>query len=64
MGYSDTSTTILGEVSPNTPAFVAGLREGDKILSVGDSEQFKDWEDLSNALDIIASFVFGSVISF
>ncbi|MBR2891424.1 MAG: RIP metalloprotease RseP [Bacilli bacterium] len=51
MGYSDTSTTILGEVSPNTPAFVAGLREGDKILSVGDSEQFKDWEDLSNALD-------------
>ena len=51
MGYSDTSNTVLGEVGENTPAFVAGLTEGDKIISIGTSNKFTEWNDLSVALD-------------
>ena len=50
-GYSDTKTTILGTVEENTPAYVAGLQEGDKIISIGNSNEFTKWDDLSSALD-------------
>ena len=50
-GYSDTKTTILGTVEENTPAYVAGLQAGDKIISIGNSETFGKWDDLSSALD-------------
>lgn len=53
MGYSDTSNTVLGKVDVNTPAYAAGLREGDKIISIGMNSQdhYEKWDDLSLSLD-------------
>ncbi len=54
-GYSDTRNTILGEVLENTPAYEAGLREGDKIISINGSQEFAEWNDLSSVLDKAAT---------
>lgn len=38
-------TTVIGSVEPGTPAAVAGLRQGDKILQV-DNQTIRSWEQL------------------
>jgi regulator of sigma E protease len=40
------NSTEIGSVIPDTPAYKAGLKEGDKILSV-DGKTFKDFEALA-----------------
>ncbi len=55
MGFSDLSSTTLNEVSDDTPAYAAGLREGDKILNlktIGTSgstlnKDINEWNDIT-----------------
>lgn len=52
MGFSDTSSSTLGEVSNDTPAYAAGLQENDKILELKagslSSGELKDWYGISS----------------
>ena len=41
------NSTEIGSVVPDTPAYKAGLKEGDQILTI-DGQQFKDFEGLAN----------------
>ncbi len=40
------NSTEIGTVMPDTPAYKAGLKEGDRILTI-DGQQFKDFEGLA-----------------
>jgi regulator of sigma E protease len=44
-----TSKAIIGDVAPNYPAEVAGLKEGDKILSIN-SINVDSWKDMSQII--------------
>ena len=46
---SDYVPTVVGGVGKNTPAQVAGLKEGDKILSIG-TRKVKYWYELKDAI--------------
>ncbi len=58
MGFSDTSSTKLGEISQGMPSYNAGLREEDIILELSSgtlsSGELKDWNDLSKFMDDFA----------
>ena len=41
--------TVVGQVKPNTPAAIAGLKVGDEIVAV-DGKQTHDWEAITYAL--------------
>ena len=55
LGFSDTSSTVLGEISSDAPAYVAGLQEGDKILELwtdtNKSGTLTTWDTLSDFMD-------------
>lgn len=55
LGFSDTSNTKLGEISEGTPAYIAGLQEGDVILELSSnnlsSGTLNSWNDLSKFMD-------------
>lgn len=55
LGFSDTSNTKLGEISEGTPAYIAGLQEGDVILELSSnnlsSGVLSKWNDLSKFMD-------------
>ncbi len=59
-GYPDASITTISNVEKNTPAYNAGLRDGDTILYIGnetdvpESMYFDEWADISYALDNIS----------
>ena len=59
LGFSDTSSTRLDEVTEGNPSYVAGLQKDDVILelSSGDlkSGTLKDWNDLSKFMDEYSS---------
>jgi regulator of sigma E protease len=40
------NSTEIGTVVPNTPAFKAGLKEGDRIISI-DNKEFKDFAEIA-----------------
>ncbi len=42
-------STIIGELDPSKPAAEAGLKPGDKIISVADKE-VKSWEDMAKII--------------
>ncbi|MFP3982398.1 MAG: RIP metalloprotease RseP [Desulfurivibrionaceae bacterium] len=42
-------TTIIGQVSPDSPAREAGLQTGDRILAINNQE-IATWEDISEAI--------------
>ena len=51
-GYTNYKTTVLGSVEENTPAYVAGLREDDKIIYIGDEvTEYSTWDDISAQMD-------------
>lgn len=55
-GYYNTNTTIVDNLKENTPAYEAGLRDGDKILYIGDKivtseDYFTEWNDISEVMD-------------
>lgn len=60
-GYADYDSTRVTDMIPNTPSYNAGLRDDDEILYVGDltgvteENYFKEWNDISIALDKIAN---------
>lgn len=55
-GYADTSATILDEVTEDTPAYTAGLRAGDEIISIGEFDApLKKWDDISRAMNYYAN---------
>lgn len=39
----------IGEVNEGTPAYLAGLKKGDLVVSIDDAE-IKSWEDMANAI--------------
>ena len=57
-GYVDPSATYVDNIGKETPAYTAGLRDGDKILYIGTTDlkdvtkdmYFDEWVDISNAL--------------
>lgn len=55
LGFSDTSSTVLGEVSEGTPAYMAGLQKGDEIYQLSSnnlsSGKLNNWNDLSSFMD-------------
>lgn len=55
LGFSDTSSTVLGEVSEGTPAYMAGLQKGDEIYQLSSnnlsSRKLNNWNDLSSFMD-------------
>lgn len=55
LGFSDTSSTVLGEVSDGTPAYIAGLQKGDEIYQLSSnnlsSGKLNNWNDLSSFMD-------------
>ena len=46
--YAFMDDTRVGEVKPNSPFYEAGIRPGDRIVSVGDTP-VKDWEEMTDA---------------
>lgn len=57
-GYADPSVTFIDNIVEGTPAYTAGLRNGDEILYIttGDlgivteDKYFTEWQDISNVL--------------
>lgn len=57
-GYADPNVTFVDGIVADTPAYEAGLRDGDEILYIGTEDlskvtedmYFTKWEDISNAL--------------
>ncbi|MGF6376212.1 regulator of sigma E protease [Clostridiales Family XIII bacterium PM5-7] len=49
MGYVGTATTTIENVMDNSPAFEAGLKQGDKIIAI-DEADVKSWSDLTEAV--------------
>ncbi|KYG70761.1 RIP metalloprotease RseP [Bdellovibrio bacteriovorus] len=47
----DAKTPVVGDVAQNTPAYAAGFRSGDKIVSINET-QVNTWEDLQRALSL------------
>lgn len=47
----DAKTPVVGDVAQNTPAYAAGFRSGDKIVSINEA-QVNTWEDLQRALSL------------
>ncbi|MCK8826277.1 RIP metalloprotease RseP [Natroniella acetigena] len=43
------SSTVIGQVIPEQPAYQAGLRDGDKVLAVND-QQVESWDQLSEVI--------------
>ena len=48
-GVAVTDTNSIGQVLADSPAQTAGLKEGDKILTI-DGEKISSWEDLTGAI--------------
>ncbi|MCR5422141.1 MAG: RIP metalloprotease RseP [Bacilli bacterium] len=69
MGVSNTKSTVLSSVSEGTPAYIAGLDEGDKILSLhanGESEllvETKTWSDISSFMEQYENGNYNDVIT-
>lgn len=55
LGFSDTSSTRLGEVTSDTPAYSAGLQEEDLLLELSSgtlsSGKLESWDDISTFMD-------------
>lgn len=55
LGFSDTSSTTLGEMTKDSPSYSAGLQEGDVILELSsgklNSGELKDWNSISEFMD-------------
>jgi len=47
--YSGTPTTTVGELTPDGPAKAAGLKTGDEIIRIDDTE-IKEWTDITTAI--------------
>lgn len=65
-GYANEDATIINDVTKDTPAYIAGLRDGDEIIKIGNYEKndgtnLTKWNDISAALDYIAN---GKVTSY
>lgn len=62
-GYADPSVTYVDNIVEGTPAYEAGLRDGDEILyittgsldGIAAEDYFTEWEDISIALDACAT---------
>lgn len=59
-GYANEDATIINDVTKDTPAYIAGLRDGDEIIKIGtyeknDGTNLTKWNDVSSALDYIAN---------
>lgn len=59
-GYANEDATIINDVTNGTPAYTAGLRNGDEIIKIGDYQKadgssLTKWSDISAALDYVAS---------
>lgn len=58
-GYANEDATIINDVTSGTPAYIAGLRDGDEIIKIGnyqkeDGSSLTKWSDISAALDYVA----------
>ena len=54
LGFADTSSTKIGEVSTGTPAYSAGLQEGDVILELSSGDltaKLNEWNSISNFME-------------
>lgn len=62
-GYADPNVTYIDNIVDGTPAYEAGLRDGDEILyittgsldSIIEEDYFTKWEDISKALNDCAT---------
>ena len=62
-GYADPNVTYIDNIVDGTPAYEAGLRDGDEILyittdsldSIKEEDYFTKWEDISKALNDCAT---------
>ena len=62
-GYADPNVTYIDNIVDGTPAYEAGLRDGDEILyittdsldSIKEEDYFTKWEDVSKALNDCAT---------
>lgn len=62
-GYADPNVTYIDNIMEGTPAYEAGLRDGDEILfittgsldSIKEADYFTKWDDISKALDDCAT---------
>lgn len=47
----DAKTPVLGDITSNTPAYAAGFRSGDKIVSVNE-KAIATWEDVQRSMSL------------
>ncbi|KHD88035.1 MAG: zinc metalloprotease [Bdellovibrio sp. ArHS] len=47
----DAKTPVVGDVAQNTPAYAAGFRSGDKVVSINETP-VNTWEDLQRSLSL------------
>ncbi len=47
----DAKSPIIGDIHPNTPAYTAGLRSGDRIVSVN-QKNIVTWDDVQKSLSL------------
>jgi len=52
-GYTNYKSTVVGSINESAPAYVAGLRDGDKVLYIGTDSEYSDyelWNEISKQL--------------
>lgn len=57
-GYTNFKSTKIGSTSLESPAYIAGIRDGDKVLFIGDeayTDTYTRWDDISKKLQKYAS---------
>lgn len=62
-GYVNYKTTVVGEVSENASAAIAGMQDGDKILYIGDDEVYEPYTKWSEVSEKLKAYAYGEEFS-
>ena len=62
-GYVNYKTTVVGEVTENAAAAAAGMQDGDKILYIGDEDNYVAYTKWSQISDELKEYAYGKEFS-